>query len=81
MCAIRDADAHRQRLAAIAAQIEEFEASGSRSRTGTGSRREGAEFEHLVRTFWQTLGKCAATAGAEPGEVVECRWPRKRRYW
>jgi hypothetical protein len=74
-------DGHREGLEAIAARIEEFEASASRANTGTGSRREGDQFEALLGTFWAALGSCATAAGAEPSEVVECRWPGGRGHW
>ena len=51
-------------LRKIAREIEEFEASRSVAHTGTGERREGKEFEHLIGTFWQALRKTAVDMGA-----------------
>ena len=52
-----------------------FEATQSVPRTGTGSRREGEKFEHLVATFWEALGDHLKDDGAE-SEVVS--GPHKR---
>jgi len=46
-----------RRMIAIADQMEDFEASGSIPKTGTGSRREGKRFEHLARDFWTEMYK------------------------
>ena len=43
-------------LRTIADQMERFEASPSRARTGTGARTEGGQFEILVAQFWDALG-------------------------
>ena len=53
-----------QQLARIAARLENFEASASRPNTGTGSRREGDQFEHIGRTFWSALASYLASHGA-----------------
>ncbi|MEE9383762.1 MAG: hypothetical protein V3V08_10145 [Nannocystaceae bacterium] len=42
-------------LALLARNMERFEAGASRERTGTGSRREGEQFEALVAEFWGAL--------------------------
>jgi len=44
--------------------MEAFEASGSRENTGTGSRREGESFEHLVRELWAAFSSAAQQEGA-----------------
>jgi hypothetical protein len=49
---------------AIAKRIEEFEASASIANTGTGSRREGAGFELLVRQFWESVRAQMVLGGA-----------------
>lgn len=42
-------------ITVIAQRMEAFEAGASVAHTGTGSRREGEQFEHLVATFWTSL--------------------------
>lgn len=44
--------------------MESFEASGSQENTGTGSRREGEGFEHLVRELWAAFSLAAQGEGA-----------------
>lgn len=48
----------------IMKSMEAFEASGSRENTGTGSRREGESFEHLVRELWSAFSSAAQQEGA-----------------
>lgn len=48
-----------RRLKALADSIYDLEAAGSRSNTGTGSRREGDRFEELVLAFWEALADYA----------------------
>jgi hypothetical protein len=45
--------------------MEDFEASESVSRTGTGSRREGEQFERLVAQLWRTFRDQAHQHGAD----------------
>src|SRR5690554_4777646 len=51
--------------APIMESMEAFEASGSVAKTGTGTRREGETFEHLVRELWSTFATIAVQAGAK----------------
>ena len=48
----------------LARQMEEFEASESEASIGTGSRREGDDFERLVARPWYAFGRVAAGNGA-----------------
>ena len=57
-----------------------FEATQSVPRTGTGSRREGEKFEHLVATFWEALGDYLKDDGAE-SEVVSGLHKRSGKTW
>lgn len=59
----------------IACELEAFEASESRARTGTGSRREGAQFEKLAATMWHEVASYL-TQRANMMELV--RGPRSR---
>lgn len=56
-------------LIRICEQMEAFEASGTIANTGTGARREGGDFEHLVAKLWLTFRRVAKEAGAKV-EVV-----------
>ena len=42
-------------LESIYERMEKFEASESRANTGTGSRREGEQFEVLITSMWEAL--------------------------
>lgn len=53
----------------LASKIECFEASRSIAHTGTGSRREGERFEHLIVTFWEALSNIATGGGAQSSVV------------
>jgi hypothetical protein len=44
--------------------MEAFEASGSVANTGTGSRREGGDFEKLIASLWHAFQQTAENAGA-----------------
>ncbi len=59
----------------IACELEAFEASESRARTGTGSRREGDQFEKLAATMWQEV---ALYLKAKTSDVELVRGPRSR---
>jgi hypothetical protein len=48
----------------LAKRMEDFEASESVAKTGTGSRREGEGFERLAGELWESVRKHAATRGA-----------------
>jgi hypothetical protein len=48
----------------LAKALEDFEASQSIANTGTGSRREGEHFEHLLGELWSSVEKMAQTVGA-----------------
>jgi len=54
----------QNKLSEVAALIEDFEAGPSIAKTGTGARREGAQFERLVRLYWDALADCAIAGGA-----------------
>jgi hypothetical protein len=58
-----------QQLSELAARMQEFEASASRANTGTGSRREGEHFEHLVLSWWDSLAEYLSTRGADSHRV------------
>lgn len=66
-----------KQLMRLAGQLEAFEASRSRPRTGTGSRREGERFESLVRRFWRRLGHILAKLPSTSSCVVSVG---RRRY-
>lgn len=51
-------------LAQLCRNLEAFEASGSVANTGTGSRREGEDFEHLVAATWEAFCRDATSKGA-----------------
>ena len=51
-------------LATIYEAMESFEASGSIANTGTGSRREGEDFEKLLGRMWAAFRDLAVSAGA-----------------
>ncbi len=53
----------------LAQKIECFEATKSVAHTGTGSRPEGKEFEHLIVTFWEALSIIATGGGAQVSMV------------
>lgn len=63
---------HAFRLLSL--KLQDFEASASVANTGTGSRREGEQFEHLIRTWWIELGRVLSRAGAT-GTTLSPRWP------
>jgi hypothetical protein len=48
----------------ICKQMEAFEASGSVANTGTGARREGEDFEHMIALLWLAFRRAAEAAGA-----------------
>ncbi len=50
---------------ALAARMEAFEARESVANTGTGSRREGGDFERVVAEMWTAFQRAAATHGAK----------------
>jgi hypothetical protein len=54
----------QDRLAKTADRLERFEAGPSIAKTGTGARREGPQFERLVRVYWDALADCAIAGGA-----------------
>ncbi len=56
-------------LLAICRQMEAFEASGSVANTGTGSRREGGDFEKLVAEAWNQF-RATAESGVAGVEIV-----------
>lgn len=47
-------------------EIENFEATESVARTGTGSRREGHSFEVLIRRMWHEFADFLIIKGAKP---------------
>lgn len=51
-------------IRSLAKEIEDFEATESIAKTGTGSRREGEKFEHLIASFWEALARIATAHGA-----------------
>ena len=51
-------------MARIARDMESFEAAPSIANTGTGSRREGDQFERLAQTLWHALGDFCTSRGA-----------------
>lgn len=57
--------------------MQEFEASGSVANTGTGSRREGEQFEALAARFWHAAGEHLQAAGANAIRVRN----RKGKEW
>ncbi|MBM3187694.1 MAG: hypothetical protein FJZ90_03125 [Chloroflexi bacterium] len=57
--------------------MERFEASQSIPNTGTGARREGEAFEHLVAELWVAFRQVAESGGARVSVVPG---PRTRRY-
>ncbi len=63
-------------LKKICQEMEDFEASGSRTNTGTGTRREGQDFEKLVATSWKHFRESAVSRGANVKIVcgVGNRW-------
>lgn len=61
----------------VLAEIEQFEAAGSVANTGTGARREGEQFEHLISELWRSFSEVAKTAGATATVV---RNSQTRRY-
>jgi len=48
----------------ICEQMENFEAPGSIAKTGTGSRREGEDFENLIAKLWLEFRDTAQLSGA-----------------
>ena len=61
----------------ICREIEAFEASGSVPHTGTGSRREGEDFERLIAHLWLAFREVASGNGASASVV---RGVGRRRY-
>ena len=59
-----------QEVLDLLTRIESFEASGSVANTGTGRRREGKGFEHLLGEMWAAFGRCAGSQGASLREVT-----------
>lgn len=57
-------------LRRVAEALDRYEASESVANTGTGTRREGEKFEHLVRELWTVLADQCVEAGAERRGVV-----------
>ena len=53
------------KLRTIAKEVQDFEAEPSKPRTGTGSRREGSAFEHLLAKFWNAVGEHLESQGAD----------------
>jgi hypothetical protein len=49
--------------------MQDFEATQSRANTGTGSRREGRDFEDLTLDWWDALARFLESAGAERARV------------
>lgn len=66
-----------KRTLAIAERMEQFEASESVARTGTGSRREGEGFERLVGELWESVRLHAVRSGAVCAYVAG---PGRRRW-
>lgn len=64
-------------LQLCAESLYAFEASASRAHTGTGSRREGSQFERLVADYWQALCNHLESEGAS---VERIKGPR-HRHW
>ncbi|RMG23537.1 MAG: hypothetical protein D6732_24705 [Methanobacteriota archaeon] len=54
---MHDLGLEMRNLEKIAKELEAFEASKSRARTGTGSRREGEKFEIKVLSFWDAVAE------------------------
>jgi len=52
-------------IVAICRSMEAFEASGSVANTGTGSRREGEDFEKLIASLWDAFRATAVSGGAQ----------------
>lgn len=73
----RSVAAASDELRRIASMMEQFEASESRAKTGTGSRREGEEFEDLVLDWWEAFAVSLVNLGAQRSEIVD---PSRRRY-
>ena len=57
-------------LSAICRRMEDFEASVSRVKTGTGARREGAGFEKLIAELWAAVRAEASRRGADAATVT-----------
>lgn len=55
---------------AIAKRMELFEASESVANTGTGSRREGEDFERLIARLWLCFRRVAEAGGAQVSVVA-----------
>lgn len=55
------------KLERICGEMERFEASKSVEKTGTGSRREGAAFETLVRQMWEEFSDVLIKNGSKDG--------------
>ena len=64
-------------LRRLAQEIYDFEASRSRKKTGTGSRREGKKFEKLVAKLWGALAEYCEQRGAAATPV---RGPSKSNW-
>jgi len=61
----------------LLAEIEQFEAAESVAATGTGTRREGAQFEALIARLWAAVEEHAIVAGATTSAMTG---PNGRRY-
>lgn len=66
-----------QRIKRILRDMESFEAGASVANTGTGARREGEQFEHLIKSLWISFRDVARKAGAGCDVV---RGPGTRHY-
>ncbi len=60
-------------------RLYDYEASESVANTGTGSRREGGEFEKLVGDYWLCLKDVLISRGVDLCRVVE--GAGKRKWW
>lgn len=59
-----------QKLLEVSDALYVFEASESVANTGTGSRREGEQFEHLLGEFWAEVRAVAVQMGASATPLV-----------
>jgi hypothetical protein len=73
-----DAELVEDRLRSLAAQIAIFEATESVADTGPGRRRDGANFEKLMLTYWDMVGAIATSRGADADVISNGnrRWSR-----
>lgn len=65
-------------LTSLAEDLYEFEADASRANTGTGSRREGGNFEALLAKFWSSL---VSDLAASADEAESFRGPKGKGRW